>query len=355
MAKILFIAPYPQDGAPSQRFRFEQYFEVLRENGHSAELASFFTQKQWAKLYLEGKTLAKIGIMFSAFIRRFFLLFKVRKYDYLFIHREAAMIGPPIFEWMIAKILRKKFIYDFDDAIWLPNYSEVNARFQGLKMYGKVRRIIKWADRITVGNLFLAEYAKQFNANVEVIPTTLDLQRQHNKDGNQEQEPLVIGWTGTHTTGRYLQDLLPVLDALAKTNTFVFRVISNQAPDFERPYLEFVKWNKTSEIEDLASFNIGVMPLEDNEWARGKCGFKGLQYMALGIPALLSPVGVNTEIIEEGINGFLCKSNEDWLEKLTLLLSNTELRNKIGAEGKNTIQERYSVDANKSKYLDLFK
>lgn len=355
MAKILFIAPYPQDGAPSQRFRFEQYFEVLRENGHSVELASFFTQKQWAKLYLEGKTLAKIGIMFSSFIRRFFLLFKLRKYDYLFIHREAAMIGPPIFEWMIAKILHKKFIYDFDDAIWLPNYSEANARFQGLKMYGKVRRIIKWADRITVGNLFLAEYAKQFNANVEVIPTTLDLQNQHNKDGNQEQEPLVIGWTGTHTTGRYLQDLLPVLDALAKTNTFVFRVISNQAPDFERPYLDFVKWNKTSEIEDLASFNIGVMPLEDNEWARGKCGFKGLQYMALGIPALLSPVGVNTEIIEEGINGFLCKSNEDWLEKLTLLLSNTELRNKIGAEGKNTIQERYSVDANKSKYLDLFK
>lgn len=355
MAKILFIAPYPQDGAPSQRFRFEQYFDLLRENGHEVKLASFFTQKQWSKLYLQGKTLDKIRITISACMRRFFLLFKVRNYDYLFIHREAAMIGPPVFEWFIAKVLRKKFIYDFDDAIWLPNFSEANARFQSLKMYAKVRRIIKWADRVTVGNLFLADYAKQFNSNVEVIPTTIDLQKHHNLDGNQEQEPLVIGWTGTHTTGRYLQDLLPALDDLALTTNFVFRVISNQTPDFQRPYLEFVQWKKASEIEDLATFNIGVMPLEDNDWARGKCGFKGLQYMALGIPALLSPVGVNVEIIQDGVNGFLCNSKEEWKQKLAQLLADSELRNRIGSAGKRTIVDRYSVEANKSKYLVLFK
>ena len=355
MAKILFIAPYPQDGAPSQRFRFEQYFSILREEGHELELASFFTQKQWAKLYLEGKTLSKACIMLVAFARRFLLLFKIRKYDFIFIHREAAMIGPPFFEWFIAKVLRKKFIYDFDDAIWLANYSEANARFQGLKMYGKVRRIIKWADRVTVGNSFLAAYAHQFNSKVEVIPTSIDLAYQHNREGNPHQKPLVIGWTGTHTTGRYLQDLLPVLDELAQSNSFIFRVISNQAPDFNRPYLEFVKWNKSSEIEDLASFNIGVMPLEDSDWARGKCGFKGLQYMALGIPALLSPVGVNTEIIQDGVNGFLCDSQEVWLEKLALLLQDADLRNQIGAEGKATIRNCYSVEANKTKYLNLFR
>src|SRR5690606_36966739 len=130
-----------------------------------------------------------------AFARRFLLLFKIRKYDFIFIHREAAMIGPPFFEWFIAKVLRKKFIYDFDDAIWLANYSEANARFQGLKMYGKVRRIIKWADRVTVGNSFLAAYAHQFNSKVEVIPTSIDLAYQHNREGNPHQKPLVIGWT----------------------------------------------------------------------------------------------------------------------------------------------------------------
>jgi len=355
LAKIVFIAPYPKGGAPSQRFRFEQYLDQLKAEGNEVHVASFFSEKGWKKLYREGGNAGKAITMLGSLIRRFFFVFTINKYDYIFIHREAAMIGPPFIEWMIAKVFRRKYIYDFDDAIWLPNYSESNARFHRLKMYGKVKKIIKWASHVTAGNEFLADYARQFNHSVEVIPTTIDLEKVHNLAGNPDQNPPVIGWTGTHTTGQYLKDLLPALDHLHKKIDFKFRVISNQPPDFERPYLEFLKWNKETEIADLAQFNIGVMPLTDNEWARGKCGFKGLQYMALGIPAVMSPVGVNTTIINNGVNGFLCKTEDEWTQAFEMLLNDKELRHKIGKEGKQTVQKQYSVQSNTSNYLNLFK
>lgn len=354
MAKIVFIAPYPKDGAPSQRFRFEQYLEILEKDGHQVHIASFFSEKGWKRLYREGGTMGKAFTMMISFVRRFFFIFTLGKYDKIFIHREAAMIGPPIYEWLIAKVLRREYIYDFDDAIWLPNYSESNARFHRLKMYGKVNKIMKWAGKITAGNEYLADYARQFNPNVEVIPTTIDLEKVHTQLGNPEQAPVVIGWTGTHTTGQYLKDILPVFDAIARDHEFIFRIISNQAPDFEREYVDFVKWDKTTEIDDLATFNIGIMPLIDNDWSRGKCGFKGLQYMALEIPAVMSPVGVNNQIIQNGENGFLCSTAEDWQKTITQLLDDPVLRKTIGKKGKETVQEKYSVRANTDNYLKLF-
>lgn len=354
MANILFIAPYPIDGAPSQRFRFEQYVGILENSGHSVKVVPFLSEKDWKKLYTEGNLTGKAIAMIRSILKRWGLLFSIGKYDKIFIHREAAMIGPPFFEWFIAKILRRKFIYDFDDAIWLPNYSQSNAGFQKLKMYKKVNKIIRWAETITVGNDFLAEYARQFNSNIRVIPTTIDLDNVHSLCGNPHQEPVVIGWTGTHTTGQYLNDLIPVLDELSKKHRFIFRVISNQHPNIDRAYLEFVPWKKESEIEDLATFNIGVMPLTDSEWSRGKCGFKGLQYMALQIPAVMSPVGVNNQIISNGVNGFLCSSQQDWLDALERLVVDPELRQQIGIKGKETVQLKYSVEANRNNYLQLF-
>lgn len=289
-----------------------------------------------------------------SFFRRFVLLFRIRRYDHIFIHREASMIGPPFFEWFISKVLRRKFIYDFDDAIWLPNYSEANAKFQRLKMYRKVNKIMKWAHRINAGNEFLADYARGFNNNVHVIPTTIDTELVHNLPGNPDQDPIVIGWTGSHTTASYLTELLPIFDRLYNDYNFEFRVISNHLPDFERPYLRFVKWSRADEIKQLSCFNIGVMPLTDSKWARGKCGFKGLQYMALGIPALMSPVGVNTSIVQHGINGFLCANHEDWYYRLKELMEDPAKRNAIGEGGKMTVNDRFSVSAFEKEYLHMF-
>ncbi|MCH2231484.1 MAG: glycosyltransferase family 4 protein [Crocinitomicaceae bacterium] len=351
---ISFLAPYPFTQAPSQRFRFEQYFDLLKKNGFEISEYAFLDDKGWASLYKEGSILKKAFAMLRSFMRRFILLFKLNDADFVFIHREASMIGPPVFEWIIAKILRKKFIYDFDDAIWLPNYSESNAKFHKLKAYGKVKKIIKWADHVVVGNEYLKEYALQFNSNVSVIPTTIDLVNVHNIQ-TEHREKVVIGWTGTHTTAKYLAQIIPIIEKLEQEFDFEFRVISNHPPELKLKSLRYVEWNKKTEIQDLAKINIGIMPMEDSKWSRGKCGFKGLQYMALNIPALMSPVGVNSEIVEHGVNGFICDTPESWESTLRKLITDIELRKKIGDKGNKTVQERYSVRANSKNYLNLFK
>ena len=352
--RILIIAPYPPESAPSQRFRFEQYLPFLKEQGYEITVKPFLSQKGWDTLYKEGSTIAKVMTLSGSFMRRWGLMLTLSKYDHIFIHREASMVGPAVFEWIIAKIFRRRFIYDFDDAIWLPNYSDSNARFQKLKMYKKVHKIMRLADTITVGNTYLEEYAKQYNQNTQVIPTTIDTVHVHNLEGNSANDIPVIGWTGSHTTMQYLDDLIPVLDDLTVELKFKFRVISNQPMKVERDYLEFTPWNASTEIQDLASINIGVMPLTDNEWSRGKCGFKALQYMALGIPAVVSPVGVNTTIITHGENGFICGNRSEWKNVLSNLLQDKNLRHSIGQKGKERVLNNYSVEANKKNYLKLF-
>jgi len=351
---VLILAPYPFNEAPSQRFRFEQYLTYLTNEGISYDFKPFLSQKAWKSLYASGKTPRKIMNVFKSFLKRWLLMFQLGKYDFVFIHREAAHIGPPVFEWIIAKIWRKKIIYDFDDAIWLANYSESNAKFHRLKAYWKVNYCMKWAYKVSAGNDYLAKYATQFNKNVEIIPTTIDTIHHHNKLTDYDQERVVIGWTGTHTTMHYLDFLVPVIKELEKTYTFDFLIISNEAPTYHLNSLKFLKWKKETEIQDLSKISIGVMPLENDIWAEGKCGFKGLQYMALGIPALMSPVGVNNQIIEHTQNGYLLKTEEEWKEHLALLLQDKTLRMQIGKSGKQTIDERYSVLSNQEKYLALF-
>jgi len=351
---IYFLVPYPLGKAPSQRFRFEQYFKLLDEKGFHYVVKSFYSDKTWIFLHQEGHVFSKGIKIISAFFIRFFQLFTLLKFDFVFIHREVTPIGPPFFEWIIAKVLRKKIIYDFDDAIWLPNYSETNAKFHRLKAYWKVNYCMKWAYKVSAGNEYLAKYASKFNKNVKIIPTTIDSINHHNLDTNYDQERIVIGWTGTHTTMRYLDFIVPVIKELEQIYEFDFLIISNEAPAYHLNSLKFLKWTKESEIVDLAKISIGVMPLEKDIWAEGKCGFKGLQYMALGIPTLLSPVGVNNQIIEHEKNGYLVKNVNEWKEKLILLLENKNLRKQIGQAGKQTIREKYSVIANQLNYLELF-
>lgn len=350
---IYFLVPYPFQEAPSQRFRFEQYLSYFEQEGMHVEVHPFLDDATWKTLYSKGNVGKKAMGILKSFARRVILLFRLRNADYLFIHREAAQLGPPIFEWIIVHILRKKYIYDFDDAIWLPNYSETNKRFQRLKAYWKVNYCMKWAWKISAGNAYLADYARKFNNNVYIIPTTIDTDNHHNVCCNQDSEDIVIGWTGTHTTMHYLDALIPVIQSLEEKYTFTFLVISNEKPSYTLKSLRFIKWNKDTEIEDLATMNIGVMPLEQDNWSDGKCGFKGLQYMALEIAPVMSPVGVNPSIVSDGVNGFLAATPEEWKEKLTRLIESNTLRKQFGKAARETVEQAYSVNANKQRYLEL--
>lgn len=355
--KILFVVPYPIGQAPSQRFRFEQYFHILANQEIYYQVQSFWDEKTWAILYRPGQAWAKVFGMARGFCRRIALLFQLQPYDFVFIHREVSPIGPPIFEWLISKVFRKKIIYDFDDAIWLPNTSEVNNLVARLKWSDKVSKICQWAYKVSCGNAYLCQYARQYNASVVLNPTTIDTDYLHNRTNTEEptsgQLP-VIGWTGTHSTLPYLQELLPILRQLEQKLGFNFCVISNQAPDLTLQSLQFLPWKKDTEISDLLLFDIGVMPLTDDAWAKGKCGFKALQYMALGIPPLVSPVGVNTDIVNHGKDGFICDKPDEWQVALMELLTNEVLRKKIGKAARLKIESRYSVKSNTKNFLQLF-
>ena len=354
--RILFLVPYPPGRAPSQRFRFEQYLDALTAAGHTYHLAPFISVATWNILYQPGQAGAKALGILGGFARRLALLFRVPRYDFVFVHREAAPVGPPVFEWIISKVLGKKLIYDFDDAIWLANTSEANKIAAGVKWHHKVADICRWAYKNSCGNAYLADYARQFNPRAVVNPTTIDTVHLHNQVRDQAAPGrLVIGWTGTHSTLKYLDQVVPVLAKLeAEGLDFEFRVISNQPPAFPLKSLVYLPWRKDTEIADLLGFHVGLMPLENDPWAKGKCAFKALQYMALGVPALVSPVGMNTEVVQHGQNGFVCATPAEWEASLRQLLADSSLRQQLGAAARATIEQRYSVLANTPNFLSLF-
>ena len=357
--RILFLTPYPPGQAPSQRFRFEQYLSILQAHGHTYRQAPFLSDATWRILYKPGQAARKALGILGGFGRRLGHVLAAPTYDFVFVHREAAPLGPPVFEWLLTKVLRKRVIYDFDDAIWLANTSEANKVAAGLKWHHKVASICRWAHQNSCGNDYLAAYARQFTSRAVVNPTTIDTEHLHNQVRDQAAPgPLVIGWTGTHSTLKYLRPLVAVLAQLeAEGLAFEFRVISNQPPDFDQPLrsLRFVPWQKATEIPDLLAFHVGLMPLEDDPWAQGKCAFKALQYMALGIPALVSPVGMNTEVVQDDINGYICREPADWLQRLRQLLIDPAHRQQLGRAARATIEQRYSVHANTENFLALFR
>lgn len=353
--RVLFLVPYPVGEAPSQRFRFEQYFGVMREKGVAFDVSPFLDNAAWDVLYVRRKFAAKFFGIVRGFFRRIQDVMRSRHYEYVFIHREAAPLGPPLFEWLMAKVFFRKIIFDFDDAIWLPNVSESNRLFSKIKWYRKVSSICRWSYRISCGNDFLKEYALQFNRNAVVNPTVVDTKNHYNRIKHHSHSgKTIIGWTGTHSTIRYLENLQPVLNTLEKEHDVEIRVISNAQPNLALKNLICIPWKKSSEIEDLLAFDIGIMPLPDDEWARGKCGFKLIQYLSLGIPAVSSPVGINGKIIDNAVNGFLCSTHQEWLTALRDLILHPEKRKQFGAKGRQKIITHFSAEANAPLFLMMF-
>ena len=361
MAKrILFLVPYPLHESPSQRFRFEQYFDVLETKEYRYTIQSFLNIDNWKLFYSSGKILSKCLALLIGFSKRVIAICKSPMYDFVFIHREVTPIGPPIFEWILVKVFGKKIIYDFDDAIWMTDRPEESAVFRTLKWRSKVSSICRWAFKISCGNDFLCGFAMTFNNSVNYNPTTIDTTRLHNrqlfKATSPEPTKITIGWTGSHSTLKYLNEIDNVLHRILQDFTDVeFLVIADKKPTLQYvDSVRFVPWSLETEINDLLRLDIGIMPLPDDLWSKGKCGFKALQYMALEIPAIASPVGVNSRIIDHGVNGFLCSTPEEWDYAIRKLIQDPNLRKKIGARGRKTVVENYSVNSNTSNFISLF-
>jgi len=332
------------------------YYDELQNRNIEYKLFPFLDKKTNRILFDDGKIASKVLGVLKGFFNRFISLYEIRTYQYVYIFREASPIGPPIFEWILAKLFRKKIIYDFDDAIYLPFKSKTNKLTNSLKWTNKVKSICKWSHTVTCGNEYLATFTKQFNSSVIVIPTIVDTDNVHNllKD-HLEEKNITIGWTGSHSSNFLLNIVIPVLRELQRLHAVKFKMISNIDPNFKDFQYEFIKWSEESEIQDLMGIDIGIMPLTDDDWTKGKCGFKAIQYLSLGIPAVVSPVGVNDKIVIHGETGFLAESYSEWLEYLRKLVLDKELRKSLGYNGRNHVQTYYSKNATLKMFIDLFR
>ncbi len=352
---VLFIVPYPLKRAPSQRFRVEAYEPVLQEHNVSYEIDSFMDEATWQIIFKPGHHLKKATGILNGFFRRIKHVFKARKFDYIFIHREAAPLGPPLFEWVLAVVMRKKIIYDFDDAIWIPNISTNNKIAVNLKAFWKIKYICKWSYTVTGGNEYLNDYARRQGAQRTVfLPTCVDIERKHNKIKQHSNHKPVVGWTGSHSTLFYLDQIIPLIKELQQEYDFSFLVIADKKPMLDLKDWQYIQWNEKTEGEDLLRMDIGIMPLKTDAWSEGKCGFKLIQYLSCGIPAIADPIGVNKEIIDEGKNGFLCSNREEWKQKLLLLIGNAELRKQFGINGRDKIIKEYSIQSQAEKFISFF-
>jgi len=339
------MVPYPPAQAPSQRFRIEQWLPHLRALDIDCDLASFMNGELYEKLARPGDPGRKAAGLLSATGRRWRALAEIGAYDLVFLHREAMAFGPAILERMIAR--RKPVVFDFDDAIWLRNENRVNPLAAWVKCSGKTRTIARRASAILAGNSYLAEWARSYNGSVYVVPTTIDTEGAYGRQKTHGPcDVPVVGWSGTTSTLRYVEMLRPVLEELGRRRRFRLRVIYN-GPAVRWPGIEmdWRPWNSAQEVEDLLGFDVGLMPQPDEEWAKGKCGLKALQYMALGIPSVASRNGVLPEIIEEGHSGFLAASPAEWLQHLQGLLDDWKLRGAMGEQARITVQDRYSAAA----------
>ena len=353
--KILFLLPYPLHKAPSQRFRVEAYFNLLKEHNIDYDTQQFLDDAAWQVLYLQGSLVKKVVAVCKGYLKRLQLLLSgVSAYSHIFIHREATPLGPPLIEWLLAKVLKKKIIYDFDDAIWIPNTSKENRIASWIKAFWKVKHICRWSYKVAGGNEYLCAYANRYNNNVALLPTSVDTVNRYNKIKDHRAGQIVIGWTGSHSTMHYLEEMLPLFKRVGSEFDVQIMIISNKKPDFEIPNLQFKHWKEATEIDDLLQFTIGIMPLKNDEWSEGKCGFKLIQYSALGIPAVTTPVGVNNKIVDNGITGFVCETQDDWYIALNALISNECLRKQMGDEGRKKITAQFSIQANAGIFLDLF-
>lgn len=355
MPKILFIAAHRLNRSPSQRYRFEQYLSFLRGNGYECELSYIISAHADTIFYRPGNIFQKFLITLSSFRRRLRDVRRAGTFDIIFVQREAFMTGSAYFEKQFARS-GAKLVFDFDDSIWLLDTSKANRKWAWLKSEKKTGEIIAASDLVFAGNAYLAAYAKQFNSNTIVIPTTIDtdLFRRSSAYGNSEK--ICIGWSGSITTIKHFEQAVPFLKVIQEKypGRVCFKVMGDAGYRNPELGIEGIGWSSASEVETLQSFDIGIMPLPDDEWVKGKCGLKGLSYMALEVPTVMSGVGVNPEIIRDGENGFLAGSPEEWIDRLSQLIESFELRKKIGEAGRRTVVESYSTASQKNRYLSAF-
>jgi len=342
--RILLLPKYGPRGA-SSRYRICQYVPLFERAGHEVEVQPLVDDGYLGDLY--SKRRRGWRWLAAGYGRRLLEAFRFGRFDAIVCEQEMLPFLPAFVE--VAMLRRKaRFFLDYDDAAYA-NY----ARWPMLR--GKIPRVMATAETVVVGNTHLAGYAQQFARRVRVIPTVVDLAGypNHRQIGNSDK--VRVGWIGTPMTAHYVRALIPVMERLQRTHPKLnFRLIgAGNGFSCNGLRAEVAAWSRETESELLMGCDIGIMPLPDTEFTRGKCGLKLIQYMASGLPVVASPVGVNREIVEEGRNGYLASSEEEWFAKLDRLIRDAELRMNLGKAGREKVEGSYTLEHGFSKWQEI--
>lgn len=350
--RMVVLCPYPEDRAPSQRLKFEQYYPSWREAGWEVDVRPFWDEEAWEILYEPGLRARKAAALVRGLARRRRDLAAARRADLVYLHLEAVPLGPP---WLERAIVRAgvPLVYDVDDLVHMPHGSRANPFMRWLRGGRKVFELMAMADHVVVCTPHLERIASSYAGRVTDISSTIDTDVYRPRPHRERTEGVVVGWSGSHSTSPYLHLLDDVLRELHREEGIRVRVIGD--PDFriEGVPVEATEWRLDSEVEELSEIDVGVYPLPREEWVLGKSGLKALQYMALEIPTVAERIGANLRIIDDGESGLLVEGREAWLEGLRRLVRDPDLRRRIGRAGRRTVVERYSVRANEATYLEV--
>ncbi|MBV9867589.1 MAG: glycosyltransferase family 4 protein [Abitibacteriaceae bacterium] len=349
--KLLCIAPYPLE-APSVRYRVTQFLPHLRQAGIQADFRPFMDSRFYRRFYQPSYKLQKALRLVGFTLRRLSDAARATDYDAVFIHREAALFGPPLIETLIARYVKKPIVFDFDDAIHVPFISPTYGKLATwLKYPQKTPDIVRLSSAVVVGNRYLEDYATPLNANVNLVPTVVDAHKvkplgcTHAPIAANKKQPVVLGWMGSHSTTPYLESLAPVLQEVARRHDITLRVVgarrSVAIPGVE---VDNRQWSLKTETADLQSFDIGLYPIIEDQWSLGKSGFKAIEYMAVGIPAVCSPVGATCDIVQHGVHGFLPRNEAEWTEQLGTLIEDKSLRRNLGQAGRARVEDWYCLE-----------
>jgi glycosyltransferase involved in cell wall biosynthesis len=340
--KVLAWVPYPLGIAPAQRYRIEQWAPYLRDLGIEVTFQPFAAEALNRALYQRGRWAAKAGGMASGLFRRFSEALQAKAYDAVFLQREGSLIGPAWSERLL-RARQPAIVYDFDDAIYLPYVSPTNRYLSYLKFPWKTRALCRMAAAVVAGNDHLAQYASRYNARVLVVPSPVSLREYPARPAAAPGRVPVVGWTGSHSSVPYLSVVRSALQELARRRRFRLLIIGVEGFEIPGVDVECRPWSAASEVRDLWDMDVGIMPLPDEPWARGKCGMKAIQYMGIGIPAVVSPVGANREIVRDGETGFHAATEAEWTAKLDVLLTDAPLRERLGAAARESVRAAYSA------------
>ena len=341
--KVLLLSKYPRMGA-SSRLRSLQYLPSLADEGIEVTVSSLFDDEYLTELYTKGRR-SKVRSL-KLYLKRLFVLLTVFRYDLIWIEKELFPYCPAVFERLLV-FFGVKYVVDYDDAVF-HNYDLAGNVLVRKALGRKIDVVMARAACVVAGNQYLADRACKAGATrVEVIPTVVDCNRYA-----QSSEPvsgqLIIGWIGSPTTQRYVVDIRDALKSVCDkvgASLMLVGATADVLDQFADIPVHIVPWSEPSEAAVIARMDVGIMPLVDGPWEKGKCGYKLIQYMASGVPVVASPVGVNVEIVMESGAGYLASTPNEWEKALLALLGSEKSRQRSGNAGRVAVEETYSMQA----------